>query len=90
MSKKEDNLARYNQSFEKFFPEYFFFSFNFAPWRMTIRGNTERPDGLRKRKTAIVPKGIRGETHAIGQSMAERKTTLMVGARKGLRLVKMM
>lgn len=38
MSKKEDNLARYNQSFEQFFPEYFFFSFNFAPWRMTIRG----------------------------------------------------
>lgn len=57
---------------------------------MTIRGNTERPDGLRKRKTAIVPKGIGGETRAIGQCMAERKTTLMVGASKGLRLVKMM
>lgn len=64
MSKKEDNLARYNQSFEKFFPEYFFFSFNFAPWRMTIRGNTERPDGLRKGKTAIVSKGVR-EKHAL-------------------------
>ena len=25
MSKKEENLTRYNQSFEKFFPEYFFF-----------------------------------------------------------------
>ena len=89
MSKKEDNLARYNQSFENTY-EYFFFSFNFAPWRMTIRGNTERPDGLRKCKTAIVPKGIRGETRAIGQCMAERKTILMVGASKGLRLVKMM
>ena len=40
---------------------------------MTIRGNTERRDGLRKGKTAIVPKGIRGETRAIGQCMAERK-----------------
>lgn len=57
---------------------------------MTIRGSTERRDELRKGKTAIVPKGIRGETRAIGQCMAERKTTLMVGASKGLRLVKMM
>ena len=73
MSKKEDNLTRYNQSFEKFFPEYIFFSFNFAPWRMTIRGNTERPDGLRKGKTAIVSKGIRRETRAIGQCMAGKK-----------------
>ena len=73
MSKKEDNLARYNQSFEKFFPEYFFFSFNFAPWRMTIRGNTERPDGLRKGKTAIVSKGVRGETRPFGQCMAGKK-----------------
>ena len=87
MSKKEDNLARYNQSFEKFFPENFFFSFNFAPWRMTIRGNTERPDGLRKGKTAIVSKGVRGETRAFGQGMAGKKTPLMVGASKGLRLV---
>ena len=73
MSKKEDNLARYNQSFEQFFPEYFFFSFNFAPWRMTIRGNTERPDGLRKGKTAIVSKGVRGETRAFDQCMAGKK-----------------
>lgn len=73
MSKKEDNLARYNQSFEKFFQEYFFFSFNFAPWRMTIRGNTEGPDGLRKGKTAIVSKGVRGETRTFGQCMAGKK-----------------